>query len=103
MACRPRRFPSSPRILSRKPRTLDTSDDGIERMPPSYPKWSNFDVPYLRGLYKNYPLGSSSKSGWRGRYMHDAVMERCSLGGAAPDVPRAIGSRHMDTTRYRLM
>ena len=69
-------------------RSLLANEDGISRGPAAFPSWTNFEVPYLSGIYKN---GFDPDAGWRSAYLHTASLLRCSIPGGAPEVTQTDG------------
>jgi YD repeat-containing protein len=69
-------------------RSLRAYDDGIANALPAFPSWTNFEVPYLSGIYKN---GPDADAGWRSAYLHTASPLRCSITGGAPEVTQTAG------------
>lgn len=72
-------------------RSLQAYDDGIE--PPQttfFPTWSNFEVPYLSGVFKSVPT-QDGDTGWRSAHLNGSSLDRCSKTTGAPTVKQSSG------------
>jgi YD repeat-containing protein len=74
-------------------RSLQAYDDGTDRVLAQYPAWTNFEVPYLSGIYKSNPV-QHSDTGWRSAYLHSSSLQRCSMTSGAPTVTKSSGKDH---------
>ena len=70
-------------------RSLAAYDDGVNR-PPPYPSWTNFEVPYLSGIYKSLSSHDDDE-GWQTSYSGGTTLQRCSIPSTGPEVTQSSG------------